>query len=128
MATHKKHNFDKEKGDYEKEAQEIGYKNGNIVIFESEKNTVDYQRKVDRLWNGLTFELGTSLGIGEHNIKAILNHARRKNADIAVIYFPEEKLFSYKRLEDRERLYNKYTSYRFRRIIYIVNGIVYTYK
>ena len=128
MATHKKHNFDKKRGRYEKEVQEIGYKNGNVVVLESEESHTDYQKKIEGLWNGLTFEMGTSLGTGFNNIKAILNHARRKNADIAVIYFPDENLYSYKRLKKGVKLYNGQTEYRFRKIIYIVNGVIYVYK
>ncbi len=119
-ATHKGHSFDPNKGHYEKEVQEVGFKNGHRVVLENEKNGEDKQRFAEGLWNGKTFEIGTSLGVGNNNIKHILNHCKDKDAKIAVIYFPKEELFTRERLFDGIYKYNGQAEYRFEQIIYIV--------
>ena len=127
-ATHVRHNFDPNRGKYEKEVQEIGFKNGNSIILESEKGDTIGQKYADGLWNGKAFDVGTSLGIGQNNIKSILNHARSKNAEIAIIYFPDKNLYSYERLNKGISKYNGQTKYKFYKIIYIVDGNLYEYK
>jgi hypothetical protein len=128
MATHKEHCFDPKRGIYEKMVQQIGFENGYAVILESEKCKRLGERYPEGTWNGQTFEIGTSLGTGKNNIKAILNHAREKKVKIAIIYFPNEKIYSYKRLQDGVSKYYGQTKYKFSEIIYVVNNEIHKYK
>lgn len=98
MATHIDHCFNIANGQYEKDVQKIAFEGGHIVILTSEKGKQDGEKYVDGLWDGMTFEIGTSLGVGKNNIKGILKHCQSKNAEIAVIYFPNKGLFSMERL------------------------------
>ena len=127
-ATHKDHNFDKVGGQYELEAQRAEFKDGNKVIFGSEKGGVIGQKYIEGLWNDHSFEIGSSLGTGKNNIKGILNHCKDKEAEVAVIYFPKPELYSFERLKNGIKRYNGQTDHRFKEIIYIVDGKVNSYK
>ena len=127
-ATHKDHNFDKVGGQYELEAQRAEFKDGNKVIFGSEKGGVIGQKYIEGLWNDHSFEIGSSLGTGKNNIKGILNHCKDKEAEVAVIYFPKPELYSFERLKNGIKRYNGQTDHRFKEIIYIVDGKVKSYK
>ena len=128
MATHKEHSFDPNRGRHEKDVQKIGFANGNTVIFESEKSSTIGMKHNDGLWNNEPFEIGTSLGTGKNNIKSILNHAKGKRANVAIIYFPEKGIYSHERLRDGVKKYNGQTQYRFKKILYIVDGVIHKYK
>ena len=127
IATHKEHNFNVQNGQYEKDVQRIGYNDGHCVILTSEKGKPDDEKYYDGLWDNSTFEIGSSLGIGKNNIKGILQHCQKKKAEIAIIYFPNSKLFSLERLLTGIAKYNGQTNYRFKHIIYVVNDTVYYY-
>jgi len=127
-ATHIDHSFDPNKGKYEKEIQKIGFKHGNSVILGAEKGDPKGKRYADGLWNDKRFEVGTSLGEGKNNVKSILNHARDKWAKVAIVYFPNEKIYSYERLQNGVKKYNGQTNYRFEQIIYIVNENIFIYQ
>lgn len=126
-ATHKLHNFDKIGGEYEKDVQKAGYNAGHSVIFTSEKGKPDGEKYTEGIWDGLTFEIGSSCGTGKGNIKGILKHCKKKDAEIAVINFPDKTIFSMERLINGIALYNGQTEYRFKHIIYIVDNRVYYY-
>ena len=128
MATHIDHCFNITNGQYEKEVQKIAFEEGHSVILTSEKGKQDGQKYVDGLWDGMTFEVGTSLGVGKNNIKGILKHCQSKNAEIAVIYFPDKNLFSMERLIKGILQYEGQTDYSFAHIIYIVEEKCYWYK
>lgn len=127
MATHIDHCFNITNGQYEKEVQKIAFEEGHSVILTSEKGKQDGQKYVDGLWDGMTFEVGTSLGVGKNNIKGILKHCQSKNAEIAVIYFPDKNLFSMERLIKGILQYDGQTDYCFAYIIYIVEEKCYYY-
>ena len=127
MATHIDHCFNITNGQYEKEVQKIAFEEGHSVILTSEKGKQDGQKYVDGLWDGMTFEVGTSLGVGKNNIKGILKHCQSKNAEIAVIYFPDKNLFSMERLIKGILQYTLQTDYCFAHIIYIVEEKCYYY-
>lgn len=127
MATHIDHCFNITNGQYEKEVQKIAFEEGHSVILTSEKGKQDGQKYVDGLWDGMTFEVGTSLGVGKNNIKGILKHCQSKKAEVAVIYFPDKNLFSMERLIKGILQYDGQTDYCFAHIIYIVEEKCYYY-
>jgi hypothetical protein len=91
MATHIDHTFDDKNGIYEKNVQEVGFNDGNAVIFGSEKGKPIGQRYTEGLWNGKPFEIaGTETGTS-NNIKKGLNHcAKKPDVKISVLYFPND--------------------------------------
>lgn len=127
-ATHKDHNFDKNTGIYEKKVQKIGFDNGNSVVLTSEHGKEIGENYVDGIWNGMSFEIGTSIGTGKNNIKKILNHCREKEANIAVIYFPEKSNYSNNRIYKGISKFNGQTDYRFSLILCIVEDSIIAYK
>ncbi|MCQ2315586.1 MAG: hypothetical protein MJZ85_02700 [Bacteroidales bacterium] len=127
-ATHKKHCFDPDKGDYEKMVQNVGFNMGNSVVLTSEYGKAVGENFFDGFWNGMSFEIGSSLGVGKNNIKAILNHCRKKSAEIAIIFFPKKELYSKCRVYDGISKFNGQTNYRFLSIICVVENSLFTYK
>lgn len=119
-ATHKRHNFDPHTGKYEKDVLNIMFEKGNHIVLEDESD--GSKKKPDGILNEKSFDLSTILGDGKNTIKRALNHSREKNAELAVLYFPDESLFSLKRITDGVKMYQGQTKYRFKNIIYIVNG------
>lgn len=88
-ATHVGHNFDKEKGDYERHVQEAGFKAGYSVILENEKNGDFGQRFTEGFWNGKIFEVAGCETATSNNILMGLSHCASKRAtQIAVLDFP----------------------------------------
>jgi hypothetical protein len=106
MATHKEHCFDKDKGYYEKNVQEIGYKYGHIVILEKEDHSLYKVKHTDGTWDGKIFEIvGVETGL-ENNIRNGLKHcAKKPNTEIAVLYFPSTN-FNVKNFEKGLSKYN----------------------
>ena len=94
-ATHINHKFDNKNGKYEKNVQNVGFNNGNAVIFESEKGKAIGQRYTEGLWNGKSFEIaGTETGTS-NNVKKGLNHcASKPDVKVAVLYFPNDNFNS----------------------------------
>lgn len=89
-ATHKCHNFDPNKGYYEKRVQTIGFRSGNSVILTNEISDEIGERFTDGLWNGKKFEIAGAETASKNNIKrAMLHCASKRNTEIAVIYFPK---------------------------------------
>ena len=130
MATHVEHSFDKNKGYYEKNVQEIGYNNGYAVILEKEDHSQFKIKHTDGTWDGKPFEIiGTETG-QENNIRNGLKHcAEKPNTEIAILYFPN-KNFNVQNFEKGLAKYNgliNTTQYKkFHEIICISGGkIVY---
>jgi len=98
-AIHKLHNFDKVGGEYEKDVQNAGYNAGHSVIFTSEKGKPDGEKYTEGIWDGLTFEIGTSCGTGKNNIKKIMQHCYSKRAQIAIINFKDSSFFQWLALQ-----------------------------
>ena len=90
-ATHIGHSFDRLKGWYEKQVQEVGYNNGNEVIFGNELFGESGQRFTEGTWNGKQFEIAAAESGTSSNIIKALNHCASKvETKIAVIFFPNE--------------------------------------
>ena len=126
-ATHKEHNFNTNTGKYEKTVQDLFFKKGDEIILENESSKIP-GKKVDGFLNGQSFDMSSILSDGENNIKRALNHSRKKNAEIAILYFPDENNFSIEKLNISVKKYNGQTDYRFKKIIYIVNDKILVYK
>lgn len=56
-ATHKDHNFAKVGGAYEKEVQEVGYKNGHAVILGAESSKLYGIKQTDGSWDFVPMEI-----------------------------------------------------------------------
>jgi hypothetical protein len=135
MATHINHNFDLQKGWYEKTVQKIAYENGNAVIF-GQENTGEYlKRHIEGTWNGKLFEISGKETATANNIKNGLNHcAGKPGTEIEVLFFPNNNFD----IQNFERGFSMYTGlekigakgYRkFEQIICIDNnGILYKKK
>lgn len=126
-AIHKDHNHNKKVLPPEREVQDIFFKNGDELILEDESEKITPGKKPDGIYNGKTFDMSTIGGVGENNIKNALNHSKAKRAKVAVIYFPDDQLFSFDRLSNGINRFHGQTDYRFEKIIYIVDGKIYHY-
>ena len=90
-ANHIDHNFDKNKGWYEKDSQDAGFKNGHAVIFGKEDHTKYKQNNCEGLWDNKPFEIAGAETATGSNIRNALKHcAKKTDSKIAVIYFPED--------------------------------------
>lgn len=88
-ATHKDHNFDKDKGVYEKNVQEAGYKAGNSVVLTSERYGDFKQKFTEGFWDGVDFEIaGNETGTSSNILKGLKHCAEKRDTEIAVLYFP----------------------------------------
>lgn len=88
-AVHVEHNFDKNKGKYEKDVQSVGFANGHAVIFESEFHGEKYQRFTEGTWDGMLFEVaGRETGTVENIKKGLLHCASKRKTEVAIITLP----------------------------------------
>ena len=126
-AIHRDHNQNKKVIVPEKEVQNIFFKNGDELLLLDESMKVIPGKKPDGIYNGNSFDMSTISGLGENTIKRALNHIKSKNAEVAVLYFPEADVFDFDWLAKSIAKYNGQTEYRFRKIIYIVDGKIYHY-
>ena len=122
-ATHVGHNFDHLKGYYEKTVQEVGYKNGHSVILEKENHNVMFMRNIEGTWDGYRVEMAGAESGTANNIRNALKHcASKPNADIAVIFFPNENFSQ----ENFEKGFAKFkglkstSQYRLFKLIYCI--------
>lgn len=90
-ATNKEHNIDKNKGWYESTVQQIGFKNGHKVILEKEIHSVLNKKNTEGTWNDTLFEIAGAETATSNNIRNALKHcASKPNAEVAVIFFPND--------------------------------------
>lgn len=95
MATHINHNFDKDKGWYEKNVQKASFLNGHSVILEAEYHNIYKHRNCEGLWDGLKFEIAAAETATAKNIRSALKHcAKKTDSRVAVIYFPNSNFSS----------------------------------
>ena len=94
-ATHVGHNFNKEKGWYEKEVQETGYKFNHSVILENEPQNQFNKRSTEGYWDAMKFEIAAAETNLPNNIRNALKHcAKKPECEVAVIFFPNKYLSS----------------------------------
>lgn len=89
-AVHNQHNFDDKKGWYELRAQNAGFLHGHSVILEREDHTKQGKKNTEGRWDGELFEIAGAENATENNIIRALKHCAKKDADIAVVYFPND--------------------------------------
>lgn len=122
-ATHKDHTFHPQKGHYEKEAQEILFENGNLIVLENEKG-IPGQKFADGYLNGMKADIKAVEGSGKNTIKRKLQEAQSQDAESVILYYPKSELFSMDKLQKGLKMYRGTSDYRFKEIIYIVDGKV----
>jgi len=120
MATHKDHLFDHLRGKYEIEVQNILFNHGDKIIFESEKGKDIDEKYFEGYINDKSFELASSEGVGKNNIKHCLQHCKSKNAEVAVIYFADNKMYNTERLLKGIYSFKRTDDYRFSYIMCVV--------
>ena len=88
-ASHIGHNFDKVGGEYEKQAQRAGVKQGYSVIFEDEYSNILGQRFTEGKWNSLKFEIaGCETGSSNNILRGLKHCASKRETEVAVIVLP----------------------------------------
>ena len=134
MATHLEHNFDPKRGIYEKEVQEIGFRHGNAVIFESETGKAIGERYTEGFWNGYLFEIAAvETGTDNNILKGLKHCAFKRITEIAVIYFPNKNFNvssfnrAFARYKGLEKL-NDGQFVKFDKIIVIEKGNIIVYR
>ena len=125
-AIHKDHLFDKNKGHYEKEAQDILFKNGDSIILESEKGDVGV-KNIDGFYNGMKADIKAIEGSGKNTIKRKFQEAQAQGAEAVILYFPDKELFSIDRLNNGLAMFSGNSNYKFKEIVFIVDGKVHIY-
>ena len=91
-ATHVRHNFDGNKGWYEKSVQDIGFKEGHKVILEEEIHTIQGKKNTEGTWDDMLFEIASAENATKNNIRNALKHcASKPGTEVAVIFFPKEE-------------------------------------
>lgn len=134
MATHVGHNFDKDKGWYEKTVQKVGYDSGHSVILGKEVHNVLNRRNVEGLFDSLPFEIaGAETGL-PNNIRNALKHcASKPDCDIAIVFFPDEGKANMSSIRTGLRIYfglRGTSQFKDFEVIYFMsrNKILYTQK
>ena len=88
-ASHIGHNFDKVGGEYEKQAQRAGVKQGHSVILEDEQNGDVGQRFTEGKWNLHKFEIaGCETGSSNNILQGLKHCASKRETEVAVIVYP----------------------------------------
>ncbi|MDR2764736.1 MAG: DUF935 family protein [Tannerella sp.] len=121
-AEHTQHNFDPNRGKYEREAAKVLYNYGRKIIFASERAPRGIKTP-DGTLDDIPFDIKSIEGTGENNIKHKFNDAHRQGVETVVLYFTDKKYFS----EDRIlKGYKKYLGAvkndTIKNILYIVDG------
>lgn len=128
-ATHNLHSFHPKTGRYEKDAQNCLFQNGDSIILEKEhsakgEKVIDGVRHPDGLFNEMICEISSIEGIGGDAVRRALKNCSSKNAEVAILYFTKPDLFSTDRLLKGIAKFNGLSTYRFKTIVYIVDGKV----
>lgn len=119
-AIHKGHSFDPKTGQYEKEVQKLLYDKGNRIILTDERSGIP-GKKVDGIINSQTFDISSILGDGKNAIKRAFQHSQAKNAEVAILHFPNTELYSKSRVLQGIRMYQGQTTYRFKAVIVVID-------
>ena len=125
--SHPGHHFDGVKGDYERDVARILYLAGYKVILDDEHMGYGI-RAVDGKLDNMLFEISTIESAGEYTIQNHLSKSHKKGAEIAVIYFPNNKLFSFEKLTKSHNRYRAPKNSDRMRLWYIVNGEIHHLK
>lgn len=119
-AIHTGHQFDPRTGVFERRVQNIAFDAGHSLILEDETGFA--HRIADGIFNGRPAEIASITGTGKNAVKRALNHCRGKGAEVALLYFPDESSFSYKRLWEGVAKFSGQAAYEFANIYVITSG------
>ena len=124
-ATHRRHNFDRNKGWYERSIQNVGYKNGHSVVLGEEPQDIYKQRSCEGHWDNRLFEVAGAETASPNNIRNALKHcASKPDTAIAILFFPnnnfsvENFLAGYAKYEGLK----KTSQYKEFELIYCIQG------
>lgn len=139
MASHKDHQFDKQKGimdiprgDYEKRVQEIFFKYGRKLILQNERMG-DNIATPDGLLDDVLCDIKAIEGLGMNNIINKIAEANHQGARHVILYYPDINLFKKELLRDG---YSRYLGLVKKKniqdnvddISYVIEGKIYKYK
>ena len=138
-ATHIHHNFDPEigrfgleRGEYERRSQNVLYNYGQKVILESER-APEGVKTPDGSLNNIKFDIKGVEGTKKKTITRKFLSANKQNADIIVLYYHNESVFSVNRLRngyadylEEMRLNNIQNNIR--NIYYIIGNKLYKFR
>lgn len=132
-ATHKRHQFDKDTGKYEKSVQKIGFKHGYSVILGNESSNTFMKKHAAGYWNGIKFEIKTCENITANNLKRGLVHSADKKAPVSVLFIPDRLEFpSDDLINEAIRKYNgevrKYGKFNVSKLIVMSSNKIKTYS
>jgi hypothetical protein len=85
-ASHIEHKFDKVRGHYEKEVQDLLFGKGDKFVLEIETDT---GKNIEGFLNGVATEIKTILGRSSATISKRIAQSVDKGAEICILYFPE---------------------------------------
>ncbi|MBP5538454.1 MAG: hypothetical protein J6X69_01260 [Bacteroidales bacterium] len=110
-AVHKQHKFAKQKGvngmsqgDYERVVVEVMRKNGYRIVLGAEVN-IPGSKSFDGFLDDVPMEIKTIEGLGVWSVCTKLCQAERQKAQIIVLFFPKEELYSLFRIREGVRLF-----------------------
>ena len=105
-AIHRGHKFDKQigpfgcrRGDYEISVTKVLRNNGFRVLLESERSRENVKNN-DGLLNDLPMDIKSIESNGIWSIATKLREAEKQGAEVVVLYFPEQSLYSKNRVLD----------------------------
>lgn len=105
-AIHKLHKFDKQKGallirrgDYERTVLNVLRKNGHRVVLEAEVNTPGV-RSFDGYYDDMPLEIKSVEGVSKWAVCNKIRLAEKQKAKCAVLFFPDEILYSSLRVKE----------------------------
>lgn len=88
--SHVEHNFDDRGGVYERTAQNVGYKSGHAVIYESEFHGENGRRFTEGTWDGMRCEVsGAETGTDNNILRSLEHCADKRTTEVAVLVFPK---------------------------------------
>lgn len=86
-ATHKDHKFDKVRGHYEKEVQDILHLQGRKIILEPE---IRVTKNIEGFLDNIPVEIKSIIGNSHVTIKKRIAESVAKGADCCILYFPKK--------------------------------------
>jgi len=130
-AVHKYHRFDQEigpfgikRGEYEKRAADILRRKGYVVLLESER-AANGIKTPDGTLNGAVMDIKAVESTRKWVIKDKIYAATKQKANVLVLFFPTEALFSEDRItEGWQRYLESYDARRYPRTIHQIVCVV----
>ncbi len=106
-ATHRDHNFKAKTANFEREARDVIFKNGEEIIMLSEK-AAEGVKTPDALVNNKIADIKTVLGqngiLGKNNLINKIRDANNQECEIVILQFPKESLTLYENIDIKKHL------------------------